>query len=457
MQASEDYRAELYDHPVIGPALGIAGTTEAVAATTITDSAKLGSSNFGPNSFNGLARIILPTRSGSELSQIAGTLAAGGVLSRSGSGSWAAAPDPEPYEIIWSAGKAGFDYHHMQQAQQLAAREVYFLYHAPVGPWKRSDGNDNSDFTYGVGEWSESGADLAIEATTNRLHNRFGSSGMLLTNTALVSRYAYHTLGVPVVPGRSYYFAAIARIISGSGTATFALYDATSTLVGVAQVGQTRSITGAGTWWHAAQRVTIPSGCTRLQMRITVPAGMALAIDSLPGHGLSDLWFDVPDFFDEDDKFQGLTDATYGSPVTEGVDVVAARTPSAWAYKTDFLVILEGSGSNPAGVQILTGKGRRAETQLPARDLLLSGLRRESDRVDMSARGALFTGNEEMYRSALRWQFANLLEGRDRLGPNGTWQTLMRQERARLDAQRVTREETPLSIAVEPARRSMAV
>lgn len=446
-------RIKLYDHPVIGPSLGLYGTATSVTGSALTDATKLGTTSYGPNAFNGQATIVLPNQSGAEREKVAGAVTTAGVLAPT-SAAWTGSYTNEPYEILWGAGKRKLTIAQLVEAARLAMREVYFLYYAPVGFWRTAAGIDNSDFSEGVADWLASGASLSVTQSEDRAHCMFGFDSMLLVNSSGADRYVYHSIGKGVQPNDTYWSAVLARIVTGSGSLSVTWWDATSSLAGVTQIGQTLAGQGAGADLHFGQQLAIPANCYRLNMRITVPDGMTVAIDSLPGHDMAGLWLTPPDWLTANFRLHSINDVTYGRDLSTGVELAGTRNPDAWKSRIDYLTQNGAEDARPGAVQVLKGPGRRITGSLPARDLLWAGLRQESDRCDFADESDVFYGSEDMYMAAYRWYVAQMLEARDQLGPNGKWQALMREERSTLDAQRIVRAE-PVSVAMGTRRRTV--
>jgi hypothetical protein len=452
-------RIKLYDHPVIGPHLGRYGTASSVSPTILVDTTELSSGGLGENSFKGQASIVLPGRSGTDREKSAGSLIAGSLFHNE-QVNWTSTFTNEPYEIIWGASKRRLGFQRLVEAGDLAMRRVYFRYAGPIGPWKNSDGDDNSDFSRGVNDWTPSGANLTIQASDDAAHNMTGFSSMLLTNVSGADRYVYHLYGVPVQPGTDLWSAVLLKAVSGSGTVAVSWWDATAAIAGSAQLGSTRTTVGAGAEVQLGQQLGIPSNCYLLNMRITIPTGMVVAVDSLPGHDLRQSWFPIVDWARRGYHVGSIQEMEYGSPLRDGVQMLSSRHPRVWRKGIDYDLDNQDENARPNYIQVLGGPGRRVSEGggLPAASLWLDGLRQESDRIDFTVESALFRGNEDLFMSAYRYEVANMLEGRDNAGEKGRWQRLMRTEEAVLASQRLVTERqflSPVSAAVRHSRTSM--
>lgn len=453
-------RIKLYDHPVIGPGLGFYGTATSISPSALTDVLKLGTGTFAPHTFDRLASVILPNRGGTEKEKTAGllTVATGVLAPFPATNVWGTYTN-EPYEIIWSTGRRRLTYANIAEAQRQAMREVYFLYYAPVGFWKDASGRDNSDFSYGVAEWLPSGTLLSINPDADTAHNISGFSSMLLVNTSGADRYVYHSLGKAVQPGDRYWAAALIKILSGTGAVSVSLWDATVSLAGATQIGQTLTAQGAGSEVHYGQSITIPGNCYRLQMRITLATGVSAAVDALPGHDQNGASLPPPPWITSNSRLHSINEMHHGRDLRQGVQLANTADPRAWRHLIDYKVTNQAEAARPEGVQILRGPGRRFNRAelLPSADLWWAGLRQESDRVDFIDEGDVYNGNEDLYMAALRKHAAIALEARDALGPSGKWTALAHEEQITLDTQRIVYEDDDASVIVEPRRRSLSV
>lgn len=452
-------RIKLYDHPVIGPHLGIYGTTTNVSTTAITDPVRLGAGSYGPNAFKGQATIILPSENGNAREKDAGALAAGGVLSHNmGSGNnWSGAvPAASPYEILWGSGKRKVQFNHLVEAGRLAMRHVYFRYVAPIGPWKDSTGRDNSDFSQGI-DWTASGGSLLVSASQDPGNNIVGFNSMLLANTSGADRYVYNNYGFAVYPGQTWYLAALLKVIAGSGTVVISWWDATATIAGATQIMETRSFVGPGLEAELGQKITIPAGCYKVQMRITLPTGMTVAVDSLPGHDLEASWLPTPDYVKHSYHLGDVQEWWYAREVATGAYLLQGRRPERWRFGVDYDLDPSEENQRPSHVQVLTGPGRRADWGLPSRSLWIDSLRQESDRTDFVGESSSYDGDEDLFMAAYRYEVAWMLEGRDNLGPSGRWARLAAQELVTLDAQRLVKQRSSLVQAVAVKHRRTAL
>jgi hypothetical protein len=311
---------------------------------------------------------------------------------------------------------------------------VLFFYWGPKGPWLDASGRDNSDFSYGVDDWTASAAGLSISPSEDRAHNETGYGSMLLASTG-AGLYAYHVRGISGIrPEDQWFLPANVIIVEGNGPVTWEIWNYTGN-VWVSRLSSIASAQGEGARLHLEpQNFGVSAGVYKLNARIGVPSGTTVAVDCVPGHELHETYWKTPAWLTQNWRLQGLQEADYGRGLSDNTYSLRAKTYKAWEPNLDYTPENFEEDANPNALQLM--EPRRG---LPAKELWYAGQRQMSDRVTFEDDYETIHVDEDIYKAALLAEAGRALESRDQLGPNGKWMRLVFENEVTLAAQKVVR------------------
>lgn len=432
-----DARQEVLDDPDFGPAIGWYGTATTLAANSLTDPVRFG--GFAGNYFSNQGRVALPSLSSNDRERDVGILTAGGggTIALRGP-AIAAVGSNVPYLFL----RRGIHLDRFNNCFDKAVAQEYFQQRSAVSNIFPDGDLLGQDY----GGWLASHSDLSFSFDNSAEYNDSGYYSLLLNfGGALNTRYLARAAHWGMQSGERFYLAAIIKLVSG-GPLTWDVYNETT----AAKLRSTVTISQTGEWFHVGGQYTTGS-IGNHNLRIGANAGTIAVVDCLPNHYLDGLGWDAPSYIDQRFKLDRIDEYEYSRRVTTDVDMARSRQYTSWRRRRDFDVEVLAGEANPGRVQLLPPR-----RSLPAHDLFYRVTRRMSDLYTLGESNPTPGTDDTQVMYQMRVEVANMLEARDRLGPNGLWQQKAREFQAGVDSYREVEEEqiTPVK---QPNHRRLAV